>query len=64
MVAERLENAVILQRLAELGCDEAQGYHISRTLPLAGFNIWAGALAGGRPTLVLPLGKGAAMLVR
>ncbi len=45
VVAEGVEDAGILQRLAELQCDEAQGYHMSRPLPaaeLAGFaQKWA-----------------------
>ena len=32
-VAEGVEDAAILTRLGELGCDVAQGYHISRPLP-------------------------------
>jgi EAL domain-containing protein (putative c-di-GMP-specific phosphodiesterase class I) len=35
VVAEGVEEAGILQRLAELQCDEAQGYHMSRPLPAA-----------------------------
>ena len=35
VVAEGVESAAILQRLCELGCDEAQGYHMSKPVPLA-----------------------------
>jgi diguanylate cyclase (GGDEF)-like protein len=41
VVAEGVENAAILQRLAELGCDEAQGYHLSKPVPLAQLQDWA-----------------------
>ncbi|MDD0811726.1 EAL domain-containing protein [Curvibacter sp. RS43] len=40
VVAEGVENAVILDRLAALSCDEAQGYHISRPLPAEAFLNW------------------------
>ena len=33
VVAEGIEDAACLQRLAALGCDLAQGYHISRRAP-------------------------------
>ena len=39
-VAEGVEDEVILNRLTELGCDVAQGYHISRPLPGAAFGPW------------------------
>jgi diguanylate cyclase (GGDEF)-like protein len=35
VVAEGVENAAILARLAALDCDEAQGFHMSRPLPAA-----------------------------
>ena len=45
VVAEGVENATVLQRLTELNCDEAQGFHMSRPLPageLAAFALrWA-----------------------
>ena len=41
VVAEGVENAAILQRLGELGCDEAQGYHMSKPVPLAALQEWA-----------------------
>lgn len=37
VVAEGVEDAAILARLAELHCDEAQGYHMSKPVPLADF---------------------------
>ena len=47
VVAEGVENAAILQRLAELGCDEAQGYHMSKPVPLAALQEWAARRAAG-----------------
>jgi len=41
VVAEGVENAKILDHLSQLGCDEAQGYHLSKPLPVAGFIEWA-----------------------
>jgi diguanylate cyclase (GGDEF)-like protein len=41
VVAEGVENEATLTRLAELGCDEAQGYHLSRPLPCEAFLLWA-----------------------
>ena len=43
VVAEGVESAAILRRLQALGCDEAQGYHLSKPLPLVGFLAWASA---------------------
>ena len=41
MVAEGIENAHVYGQLAGLDCDEGQGYHMSRPLPLADFLLWA-----------------------
>ena len=40
VVAEGVENAAILERLRALGCDEVQGYHISRPMPAPAFLEW------------------------
>lgn len=45
MVAEGVETANALTALAGFGCDVAQGYHMSRPLPVADFNSWC----AGRP---------------
>jgi len=47
VVAEGVESAAILQRLTEMGCDEAQGYHMSKPVPLAALQEWAARRAGG-----------------
>ncbi len=43
VVAEGVENGAILDTLHRLGCDEAQGYHLSRPLPADDFSAWAEA---------------------
>jgi diguanylate cyclase (GGDEF)-like protein len=43
VVAEGVENEAILRQLALLGCDEAQGWHISRPMPVEAFEAWAEA---------------------
>lgn len=40
VVAEGVETAAILERLRILACDEAQGYHIARPLPVDDFLAW------------------------
>lgn len=40
VVAEGVEEAQTLAALADLRCDQAQGYHIARPLPLADFEGW------------------------
>jgi diguanylate cyclase (GGDEF)-like protein/PAS domain S-box-containing protein len=40
VTAEGVEDARTLEILETLGCDQAQGYHISRPLPLLGFEEW------------------------
>ena len=40
VVAEGVESADVLEQLRVLSCDEAQGYHISRPLPVDRFLAW------------------------
>jgi len=40
VVAEGVENEATLQRLAELQCNRAQGYYMSRPLPATQFEEW------------------------
>ncbi len=40
VVAEGVEDDLTLRRLANLGCDQAQGYHLSRPLPSEAFVEW------------------------
>ncbi len=43
VVAEGVENEAIWQQLALLGCNEAQGWHIGRPMPVDVFEAWAQA---------------------
>ncbi len=40
VVAEGVENRETFDRLADFGCDEAQGYYISKPLPIEAFDQW------------------------
>ena len=40
VVAEGVENAIIYHSLKKLGCDEAQGYFISKPMPADQFAAW------------------------
>ena len=40
VVAEGIENEAVLQLLHALQCDEGQGYHMSKPLPVQGFVDW------------------------
>ena len=45
VVAEGVENETILQRLEDMGCDIAQGYHIARPMDAKKLLPWANAWA-------------------
>ena len=47
VVAEGVETAAILEQLRTLACDEAQGYHITRPLPVDDFLAWQARQAEG-----------------
>jgi EAL domain-containing protein (putative c-di-GMP-specific phosphodiesterase class I) len=54
VVAEGVETETTLQILRDLGCDVAQGYHISRPMPVEEFADWVTAWSpspAGRPQL-------------
>ena len=40
IIAEGVEDGPTLERLAVLGCDLAQGYHLSRPMAASAFNAW------------------------
>ncbi len=40
VVAEGVENEALVQRLTAMGCDDAQGYHIGRPMPVAQIGSW------------------------
>ena len=48
-VAEGVEDEGVLSRLAGLGCDIAQGYHISRPLPSRRFERWMSTIPAVAP---------------
>ena len=49
VVAEGVETAAAADMLADMGCDEAQGYFFARPMELADFERWfAGQDAGER----------------
>lgn len=50
VVAEGVENAAILERLRALSCDEAQGYHVSRPVPVDAFLSWHAQRAWAQET--------------
>jgi EAL domain-containing protein (putative c-di-GMP-specific phosphodiesterase class I) len=52
MVAEGVEDEDSLVELARQGCDEAQGYHLSRPLPAADLDAWLDRRSG----IAVPLG--------
>ncbi len=58
VVAEGVESAHVQRRLAEGGCDEAQGYHISRPLPVGDFEAWAAGWQALRPLAVAAADRG------
>jgi EAL domain-containing protein (putative c-di-GMP-specific phosphodiesterase class I) len=40
IIAEGVEDSATLHELALLGCDLAQGYHVSRPMPADAFKRW------------------------
>lgn len=42
VVAEGVENQALLLKLGDMGCDEAQGYHIGRPMPADKADEWIG----------------------
>jgi diguanylate cyclase (GGDEF)-like protein len=47
VVAEGVESAAVWDLLRELDCDQAQGYHMGRPMPLADFLTWSAHRAAG-----------------
>ncbi len=54
VVAEGVETAAIQQRLTDQGCDEAQGYHLSKPVPIEALKAWAAARRPLAPQSALP----------
>jgi len=40
VVAEGIENQIVLNKLKEMKCDFSQGYHIARPMPLEDLKVW------------------------
>jgi EAL domain-containing protein (putative c-di-GMP-specific phosphodiesterase class I) len=51
LVAEGIEDADALALLAEWGCDEGQGFHICRPIPLTGLITWLTERRAATPAL-------------
>ncbi len=65
VVAEGIENEAILMKLHELRCDEGQGFHMSKPLPVAAFQDWVARWQARSPLAVgaaAHLQSGAALL--
>jgi len=48
MVAEGVETEVAYTELTRLGCDQAQGYYISRPVPAAELDHWLSTRVAGQ----------------
>jgi EAL domain-containing protein (putative c-di-GMP-specific phosphodiesterase class I) len=48
VVAEGVENEQVLELLAEMGCDEAQGFHLARPMEWSELRRWLGRQGNGR----------------
>ena len=55
-VAEGVEDRDTYERLARMGCRQAQGYHLSRPITAAELEDWAGRLSRGEIDLGRPRG--------
>jgi diguanylate cyclase (GGDEF)-like protein len=47
VVAEGVENAQVWDMLRELNCDQAQGYHMGRPMPVTEFSSWSTGWSAG-----------------
>ena len=56
VVAEGVENQAVWQQLQSLHCDEAQGFHMSKPLPLEEFRSWCLTWRAGMVATVQELG--------
>jgi EAL domain-containing protein (putative c-di-GMP-specific phosphodiesterase class I) len=50
VVAEGVESLQVWTMLRDLHCDEAQGYHMGRPMPIAEFSAWSASWLAGRRT--------------
>jgi predicted signal transduction protein with EAL and GGDEF domain len=49
VVAEGIEDGATLARLAELGCDVGQGFHMSQPIPVPQLEAWMETSRWGMP---------------
>ena len=54
VVAEGVESAEMLNRLASFGCEYAQGYYIGKPMPPTEFLAWLAHWRAGKPHMVVP----------
>jgi EAL domain-containing protein (putative c-di-GMP-specific phosphodiesterase class I) len=54
VVAEGVEDAETLERLATFGCEYAQGYHIGKPLAPQEFLAWLAQWRAGKASGVVP----------
>jgi diguanylate cyclase (GGDEF)-like protein len=54
IIAEGVEDSATLHRLAALGCDLAQGYHVSRPMPADTFSAWLAHVPAHETVPALP----------
>jgi diguanylate cyclase (GGDEF)-like protein len=54
VVAEGVEDEETLERLAALGCEYAQGYHIGKPLPPPDFLAWLAQWRAGKGAAIVP----------
>jgi diguanylate cyclase (GGDEF)-like protein len=52
VIAEGVEDNATLERLAVLGCDHAQGYHVSRPMPADAFDRWLTTSTHGSASII------------
>ena len=50
VVGEGVEDAATLDALRELGCDQAQGYHLCRPIPAAALTAWLAERSNSLPS--------------
>jgi diguanylate cyclase (GGDEF)-like protein len=61
VIAEGVEDSATLERLAVLGCDHAQGYHVSRPMAADAFDTWLTTSTHGSAASILSPGIPAAV---
>ena len=60
IIAEGVEDGATLEQLAQLGCDRAQGFHVSRPMPADKFETWLDVANPRYSAALLPPGPASA----